>query len=108
MQADKSSPKVNVKMLGHKFKMTIDRGATINVIDRKTFHKLKNVTLPNTNTHAYAYSNKTPVDLLGKFEAVIETKRRYTVGVFYVVSEYDSGCLLSSQTAQELSLISLI
>ena len=37
MQADKSSPTVNVKMLGHKFKMTIDTGATINMIDRKTF-----------------------------------------------------------------------
>ena len=107
MQAEKSSPKVNVKMLGHKLQMTIDTGATINVIDRKTFQKLENVTLRNTNTQAYAYSNKTPVDFLGKFETIIETKRRYTVGVFYVVNEYDSGCLLSSQTAQELSLISL-
>ena len=77
------------------------------MIDRKTFQKLKNVTLRNTNTQAYVYSNKTPVDFLGKFEAIIETKKRYTVGIFYVVSEYSSGCLLSSQTAQELSLISL-
>ena len=107
MQAEKSSPKVNVKMLGHKFQMTIDTGATINVIDRKTFQKLENVTLRNTNTQAYAYSNKTPVDFLGKFETIIEIKRRYTVGVFYVVNEYDSACLLSSQTAQELGLISL-
>ena len=102
MQAEKSSPKVNVKMLGHKFHMTIDTRATINVIDRKTFQKLENVTLRNTNTQAYA-----PVDFLGKFETIIETKRKYTVGIFYVVNEYDSGCLLSSQTAQELSLISL-
>ena len=72
MQADKSSPKVNVKMLRHKFKMTVDTGATINVIDRKTFQKLKNVTLRNTNTQAYAYSNKTPFDFLGKFETLIE------------------------------------
>ena len=107
IQADKSSPKVNVEMLGHKFKMTIDTGATINVRDRKTFQKLKNVTLRNTNPRAYAESNKTPVDFLGKFETVIETKRRYTVGVFYIVNEYDSGCLLSSQTEQELSLMSL-
>ena len=69
-------------MLGHKFKMTIEMGATINAIDRKTFQKLKNVKLRNTNTLAYAYSNKTPVDILGKFKAIIETKRRYTVGVF--------------------------
>ena len=107
MQAEKSSPKVNVKMLGHKFQMTINMGATINVIDRKTFQQLENVTLRNTNTQAYAYSKKTPVDFLGKFETIIETKPRYTVGVFYVVNEYDSGCLLSSQTTQELSLISL-
>ena len=107
MQAEKSSPKINVKMLAHKFQMTIDRGATINVIDIKTFQKLENVTLRNTNTQAYAFSNRTPVDFLGKFEIIIETKRRYTVGVFYVVNEYDSGCLLTSQTAQELRLISL-
>ena len=94
-------------MLGHKFQTTIDTGATINVIDRKTFQKLENVTLRNTNTQAYAYSNKTPVDFLGKSVTIIETKGRYTVGVFYVVNEYDSGCLLSSQTAQELSLINL-
>ena len=87
--------------------MTIDTGATINVIDRKTFQKLENVTLRNANTQAYAYSNKTPVGFLGKFETIIETKRRYTVGVFYVVNEYDSGYLLSSQTEQELSLKSL-
>ena len=75
MQAEKSSPKVNVKMLGHKFQMIIDTGATINVIDRKTFQNLENVTLRNTNTQAYAYSNKTPVDFLGKFETIIETKQ---------------------------------
>ena len=66
MQADKSSPTADVKMLGHKFK--------IDMIDRKTFQKLKNVTLRNTNTQAYVYSNKKPVDILGKFEAVIEPK----------------------------------
>ena len=59
VQADKSSPKADVKMLRHKFKMTIDTGATINVIDRKTFQKQKKVTLRNTNTQAYTYSNKT-------------------------------------------------
>ena len=47
--------------------------ATINAIDRKTFQKLKKVTLGNTNTQTYAYSNKTPVDdFLGKFETLIE------------------------------------
>ena len=75
-------------MLEHKFKMTIDTGATINVIDKKTFQKLKKVTLRNTNTEAYAYSNKTPVDFWGKFETAIETKPRCTtVGVFYVVNK---------------------
>ena len=87
MQAGKSSPNANVQMLGHKLKMTIDRGATINVMDRKAFQKLKKVTFRNTNTQAYTYNKKTPVDFLWKFAGVIETKRRYTVGVFYVVNE---------------------
>ena len=64
--------------VGPKFKMTIDTGATTNVIDRKTFQKLKNLTLRNTDTQAYAYNNATLVDFLVKFEALIESKRRYT------------------------------
>ncbi|XP_065058441.1 uncharacterized protein LOC135686185 [Rhopilema esculentum] len=91
----------------HKFKALVDSGATINVIDADTFANLKNVKLLRTSTKAYPYQSKIPVEFLGKFESIIETKKKCTVGTVYVVKGKDSGCLLSLQTAQELGLIKL-
>ena len=103
----KEIPYVNVKIQGNKLRMTVDTGATINVLDRRTFDQMTNINLQPTKVKAYAYNNTTPVKFLGKFEAAIETKRRYAVATFYVVQDAKStgGCLLSSNTAQELGLV---
>jgi hypothetical protein len=47
------------------------------------------------------------VQFLGKFEALIETKKRIAVATFYVAKTTNSGNLISATTAQELGLISL-
>ena len=44
---------------------------------------------------------------MGKFDAVIETKKRISVATFYVTKAENCGNLLSLTTAQELGLISL-
>ena len=44
---------------------------------------------------------------MGKFEAVIETRKRISVATFYVAKAANCGNLLSLSTAQELGLISL-
>ena len=44
---------------------------------------------------------------LGKFEALIETKKRIAVATFYVAKTTNNGNLISATTAQELGLISL-
>ena len=92
---------VNVKMQGNKLRMTVDTGATINVLDHRTFDQMTNINLQPTNVKAYAYNTTTPVKFVVKFEAAIETKRRYSVTTFYVVQNAKStgGCLLSSNTA---------
>ena len=84
--------------------MTVDTGATINVLNHRTFDQMTNINLQPTNVKAFAYNTTTPVKFLGKFEAAIETKRRYVVAMFYVVQNAKStgGCLLNSNTAQEL------
>ena len=57
---------------------------------------------------AYAYSKTSaPVEFIGKFEAVIETKKRMSVATFFVVKAKHCGNLLSLNTAQELGLVSL-
>ena len=104
----KEIPYVNVKIQGNKLRMTVDTGATINVLrDRRTFDQMTNITLQPTNVKAYAYNNTTPVKFLGKFEAAIETKRRYAVATFCVVQDakLTGGCLLRSNTAQQLGLL---
>ena len=109
MTSDKA-PKVNVKVCTHSFKATVDTGATINVIDHNTYAKMNKVNKPElkpTNIKAFAYTATKPVQFVGKFEAVIETRKRVTVATFYETKTTDSGNLISSQTAQELGLISL-
>ena len=68
MTNQKNNNKVNVTVGGAKFKITIDTGATINVIDRDTFNKMQDITLNRTNTRAFAYNTKSPVELIGKFK----------------------------------------
>ena len=103
----KEIPYINVKLQGNKLRMTVGTGATMNVLDRRIFDQMTNINLQPTNFKAYAYNTTTPVKFLGKFEAAIETKRRYPVATFYAVQDAQStrGCLLSSNTAQELGLV---
>ena len=79
----KSDNKVNVTIGGSQIKIAVDTGATINVIDYNTFEKMKDVKLTRTNMKAFAYSKKSPVEFIGKFEALIETKKRMSVATFF-------------------------
>ena len=102
---DKVKPKTNVTIKGKKIKMTVVTGASINVIDEETFSKFHGIILQKTRVNAYTYGSKTPVKFLGKFTAVMETRRSVAVADIYVIKEMQSGCLLSCNTAQELRLI---
>ena len=93
---------VFVKAKGSKFKVTVDTGSTIDVIDQDTFMKLQGIKLKSTNVKANPYNSDKPVEVAGKFDALVETKRRYTATTFYV-TQNSGGCL----AAQELGLVSL-
>ena len=99
--------KVKVSVGGNSFQTTVDTGATINVIDQKTYSQMKDVKLRSTNTTAFAYNTTTSVHFMGKFEAVVETRNRTAVATFYVVKGEYNGNLPSLSTAQDLGLISL-
>ncbi len=62
----KQNNKVNVTVGGAKF-VTVG-GA-----------KMQDITLTHTETKAFAYNTKSRVEFLGKFEAVIETRKRISV-----------------------------
>ena len=99
-------PRTSVSINGLSVKMTIDTGSSINVIDKNTFAKLRNIELNQTSVKAYPFNSDKPVKMEGKFSALAESKHKFTVATICVTSE-DSGCILSTETAQELGLVSL-
>ena len=105
--ANKNNANVKVTVNSVSFTTMVDTGASINVIDEQTFSKFREVTLKSTKTKAFAYNQSEPVNFLGKFEAVVETRKRMTVATFYVVQGQNSGNLLSLSTAQDLGLVTL-
>ena len=54
---------VNLKIQGNKLRMTVDTGATINVLERRTFDQMTNINLHPTNVKAYRSAlNKRPLE----------------------------------------------
>ena len=105
----KLSTKIQLK-LNDSFDLTflVDTGATVNIIDSKTFESLQHqVKLEPAKIKVFAYGSSTPLQLKGCFSAMIELKSRYTVSQFYVV-EGSGGNLLSGKTAHKLTLIQLV
>ena len=100
-------PHAKITVSGHSFDIMVDTGASINVIDRSSFSHMSDVALAHTKTKAFAYNSSQPVHFVGKFQALVQTKKRYTVATFFVVNDENSGNLMSAHTAQELGLISL-
>ena len=87
--------------------MTIDTGASIDVIDEDTFDRIRDIKLEKTKVKAYTYNNKEPVTFHGKFTSAIESKSALSVGEVFVIKSKHSGCLLSFSTAKELGSVTL-
>ncbi len=99
---------VKVKINSVDTKVLVDTGASVDLIDAKTFDKLKNaVKLTKTNTKIFPYGSNKPLPMKGEFQATVESKSRYTVTKIYVL-DGTGGNLLSAKTAQELNLVELI
>ena len=82
----------------------------MNIVDEDSFDKLEGqVTLSRTRAKLFAYDSTTPLPLLGKFTAVVSTKKRFEVADFYVVKgSRSSGCLLGSSTAVSLGILHIV
>lgn len=97
---------MDISLNGQMVNFTIDTGSSINVISQAVCQKLKDIELQKTNIKAFPFNSKKPVQMKGKFQSTLETKRKLTVATIYVTAD-DGGCLPSSTTAQELGLVSL-
>ena len=82
----KSTPQCRVKIHETNVKFLIDSGATINILDPRDFRAMsrrRNILLTPTRTKVKAFGSDRPIELSGKFGAVVETKKRMVVATFH-------------------------
>jgi hypothetical protein len=100
---NKSDPKTRAKIRVNSVEINfiVVTGATVDVIDSKTYDRLKSsVKLCKRTTKIFACGSDKPLPLKGEFQATVKSNKRYTVSVIHVV-EGGSGNLLSAKTAQD-------
>ena len=88
-----------------------DSGATINLIDRKTFNKLntkKNINLLPTKTKIFTYNAKDPLALDGLFYTNASFKQNHHIAKIFVTSNENSGCILGRDSATKLGVMQLV
>ena len=104
---DQSRTLITAKVNDFQCKLLVDTGASVNVLDEATYNSLPFTTkLGKTSVKIYPYNSHSPVELLGKFQATVETKNRITVATFYV-TKGTSGSILGCDTSHELGLVTL-
>ena len=76
--------------MGPPIDLTIDSGATTNILDSVAFacikKRNKHVQLERTRTNIYAYNAVEPLPLLGKCCLAAESNRKREITTFYVVN----------------------
>ena len=103
------TPIATMKIVNKNVQMILDTGASTDILDKKTFDSLTRdhrVTLQPSSTRLFAYGSNTPLRKIGKFETLIESRRKLTTSTIHV-TDGQSGYLLSYQRARELGLIAL-
>ena len=101
------APRIILTVNGVLVSMTIDTGASINIVDEATYAFIAQQTpieLQPTSTRIFAYGSKTQLVVLGKFETTIKMGDKATSTIVYVV-QGTHGSLLSYTTALTLNVI---
>ena len=92
-----------------KTSMLVDTGCHRNLIDKNTYLKLfESQPLSPTKIKLFPYGSKIPLDVAGKFSAMIRQQKKAVATEIIVVEADHAGNLLSYETAQELDLISTV
>ena len=97
-----------VQVNGKAVEMMIDTGASVNLLDEATFHRIDcgNKLLEHAHSKIYSYGFDTPLPLLGTLSTTIKSSSNSTTTQLHVVKG-NLGNLLSYNTAQKLGLITI-
>ena len=76
-----------LKINGVKVEFLIDTGASVNILTQKDYEFLctkskDEISLRKTKTRIYAFDSSEPVELRGKFKALVDSKRRVAATTF--------------------------
>ena len=89
-------------------KVCCDSGCKQNIINESTYQKInqmKNTPLMHTNIKLFPYCSDTPLPIIGKIHAQIETPELVTEGIVFVVRGSKANNLLGLHTGRELKLL---
>ena len=86
---NKVNTRIGVEIHNRNIPMLIDSGADVNIVDENTFTNIlsNNIKLCKTEKKLYAYKSSTPLELLGKFTAVVESSTKMHLSDFFCYKE---------------------
>ncbi len=104
------SPTTEVLVDGSPLSVLIDSGASVNIIDEKSFEQLgQKKSLAPSRTKIYPYGSSKPLEVKGKFTATVSSTQGTTMkDVPFHLVRGCAGSLLGFQTAIALALISMV
>ena len=101
-------PTTNINVDGLSIAVVIDSGATVNIVDRDTYYKLRaleNVEIMPSNIRLFTYGSKIPLNILGTITVTVEFAGKQVPAQFVVVNNGGTGCLLGHKSATQLDLL---
>ena len=102
-----SLPTCVVQIEGEPIRMTIDSGASVNIMDSNTFNKIRrpsNMLFKQPVSKVYPYGSRTPLPVIGVFITKVKFHSKVVDTHVHVV-EGTTGNLLGCQTAQDLGIL---
>ena len=102
------APMLSILICGLMIPFTIETGAQVNIMDNRTFNKLKfRPILKQTKMKIFAFGQKVPMGLKGEFKSRAMYNGTYKKCVF-IVTNGDYGNLIGYKSAVELGVINEI
>ena len=99
---------MTVKINNSNVDFLIDTGSSINILGENTFKKIgSKPKLSHSNKRVFAYGSDKTLELIGKFQATIETDSKITTATMHVVKG-KHGNLLCYDTSVELNIVPII
>jgi hypothetical protein len=99
---------MTVKINNSNVDFLIDTGSSINILDENTFRTIgSKPKFSHFNKRVFAYGSDKTLELIGKFQATIETDSKITTATMHVVKGKHEN-LLCYDTSVELNIVPII